>query len=107
MVDVRRNDGAPGGDLRAYELRGDKIRDRRTEGIAVRRSGGARLASEVLANRNELHLGGNDAGARVSQLRHRLPRAGAQRRAALRKLWRPFGASGEPVVERLHAAPRI
>ncbi len=80
MIDVRGEDGATGCDFRAHELRRDKVGDSGVPRLAVawlllRMT----LAAQVLADRNELHLWRDDAGACVGELRDRL--AGACTRA--------------------------
>ncbi len=102
MIDVRGDDGSPGGNFRADELSGDfggdalgeTAEDRR--GVFGRDLGGAGvlfvevIADDVLAefgdlgaahvfpDGDELHLRGDDALAGIPELRHRVSRAGAK-----------------------------
>src|SRR6185369_11971195 len=80
MIDVGRNDRASTSDFRAHKLRSDKLRDRCTKRLSfvlmqqritrciISVQGG--FASEVLPNRDEFHLGRDDAATRVVKLRH-------------------------------------
>jgi hypothetical protein len=71
VVDVRGQDGAAARHLVAHELRGDLLGDRGPEGLSrVSRLQLAQVlagacAAQVLANRDELHLRGDHATARV------------------------------------------
>jgi hypothetical protein len=103
VIYVRGNDGASGGHLGAHELRRHVIRNACAPSVAVRRAGaGAALAAGVLAQRDVLHLRGDDPGARIGELRHGRGAARPQRRAAHRELRRGFRPGGQPIVERLH-----
>src|SRR5258707_6297655 len=105
MIDVRGNDGAAAGDFVAHEFGSDVFRNRGAEGLAsvlveerVSRSAGilpalffvaiaakdgrAPFTSQILANRDELHLGRDDALLRVMHLRYAAAWFGAQGRAA-------------------------
>jgi hypothetical protein len=77
MVDVGRNDRAAARDFGANELRRDEIGDRRAEALTrmlARHQLGQRaqrlLAFQVLADRDEFHLGRDDSAPRVMHLRH-------------------------------------
>src|SRR4030095_8825700 len=117
MVDVRRDDGAPGGDFASHELRRDFVRDSlretaedgggefgsRSVECGMLRAAGVLLLEVVagdvsaeffnpqsafripalLPDGDEFHLRRDDPLPRIPKLRHRMPRAGAQRTAAL------------------------
>ena len=78
MIDVGGDDGAAAGDLGAHELGRDVRRDVGAEAVAVgqRRLGAGEHgdAAEVLAVGNVGHFLGDDAGARVFELRDGLAR---------------------------------
>src|SRR6185369_6040129 len=87
-------------DFGPHKLRSDKLRDRCTKRLAfvlmeqrvtwriASLQGG--FASEVLANRDELHLRRDDAATRVVKLRHTRTRLCAQHRATQRgKVFKP------------------
>src|SRR6185369_13320341 len=87
-------------DFGPHKLRSDKLRDRCTKRLAfvlmeqrvtwriASLQGG--FASEVLANRDELHLRRDDAATRVVKLRHTLTRLRAQHCAPNRgKVFQP------------------
>src|SRR4051794_2480707 len=101
MVDVGRNDRTPARDFRAYELRRHKLRDRCSvrlslvlmqQRVAWRVAGfPGGFASEVLANRDELHLGSDDAATSIMKLGDTCARLRAQHPTATqrRKVFQP------------------
>jgi hypothetical protein len=68
VVDVRGDDRAAAGDLVADEFGGDVIGDGGAEILAVARLGGELLATEILADSDIFHLGGDDAATRIMHL---------------------------------------
>ena len=84
-----------------------ELRNRRAPGVAVARPAGALFAAEIFADRDVLHLRGDDAGARIGELRDGTAGARTQRCAPLRELRRRLAPGAEPVVQRLHLAPRV
>ena len=78
MIDVGGDDGAPARHFAPYELRRDPVGNGSAEAFAVARH----RAAEIFARRDELHLLGDDALARVMQLRDFPSRFCAQHLAA-------------------------
>ena len=104
MIDVGGNDRATRGDLGAHELGRHVVGNRGAPGIAVACGGrGARRASEILADRDELHLGRDDAGTCVGELRYGGGALRAQRQGAHRELRGRVRTAGMAVIDRLHA----
>src|SRR4029077_12585455 len=101
VIDVRGDDGAPGCDLGAYELRSHVIRNAGAPGVTVPDSRCTHLAAEIFADGDVLHLRGDDAGTCVGKLCHAKAATGAQRCAAFGKLQRRFATGGETIVDRL------
>jgi hypothetical protein len=82
VVDVGGDDGAAAGDLVADELGRDVVGDLGAEGLAVALDRLLHLlAAHVLADGDELHLRGDDAGAGVLELGHGGAAFGPQRAA--------------------------
>ena len=79
MVDVVGDDRAAAGDFVADELRGDVVGDARAEILAVADEGFLGLrATEIFADRDIFHFGGDDAAARVMHLADVVAGFGAQ-----------------------------
>ena len=74
MVDIRGNDGAPGGHFLAHELRRDVFRQLRAETLAVmllaQHFAANAFASHILAQRDKLHLRRDDALTCIVELGH-------------------------------------
>ena len=108
VVDVGRNDGAPAGDLGAHELGRDVRGDVGAEGFAVgqRRLGAGEhgRAADVLAVGDVGHLLGDDAGARVLELRDGLAGEAAEGLRLGGEVAREMRSGNVAVVLRLHGA---
>jgi len=108
VIDVRRDDGAAGGDFVAHEFRRDEFRNIRAEalalGDAMRGIRGGLFAAHVLTLGDEGHLGGDDAGLRELILRDRMARQAAARTIGDREGAREMFFADIAVVFRLHLA---
>src|SRR5262245_47260927 len=107
MVDVGGDDGAAAGDFAAHEFGGDEGRDFGAEVFAVCAAfggaGGHGFAADVFAVGDVGHLGGDDAGAGILELRERLA-VGAERLAAAREFGDELLDRDVAIVLRLHMA---
>ena len=108
MIDVGGDDGAAAGDLGAHELGRDVRGDVGAEAVAVgeRRLGAGEHgdAAEVLAVGDVGHLLGDDAGARVLELRDGLARQTAEGLRLVGEVAGEMARRDVAVVLRLHLA---
>src|SRR5690606_1280611 len=106
-----RNDGAATGDLVAYELRGNVLRNGGAEALAIgqRRFGALehRFASQVLTMGDVDHLLGDDAGAGVLELRQRLALDAAEGPRLVREVAGERLAGDIAVILRPNLAPVV
>ncbi|MCY1244385.1 hypothetical protein D9M72_574560 [compost metagenome] len=83
------------------------VGDMGAEAFAVASYRACRIAAEVLADRHELHLRRDDAGAGVGKLRYRLAASRLERRVLEREGRRQPVAAGKTVVFRTDDAPLV
>jgi hypothetical protein len=98
VVDVGGDDGAAGGDLVAHEFGGHQIGHHGAHRVAV--AGIGLAAALILADRDEFHLGRDDAGAGIGKLGDRAVAGGAQRIAGDGERRGQARALDEPVIGR-------
>ncbi len=83
MIDVGRNNGAPGSHFVTHKFRRDVLRQARAEafaGMLLAQDGTAdTFAAHVFTDGDKLHFRGHDALTGVVQLRNALARFGAER----------------------------